>query len=123
MKLIDAYFAKDKKPKVGNSSSECVAVAEIRSSDGKIAIFHALLTEEQWAYHNKVGAIMFDAAKALAGKSGLPAHFFAGRPVIDETAKKIYEPGKAARDIVDAVAPPPKEATNELAIPADSVDR
>jgi uncharacterized glyoxalase superfamily metalloenzyme YdcJ len=121
--MIDAFFTAAKRPATGSGKDQAVASAPIRVTSGAVIRWHALLTDEQWAYHSTRGAKLFVADIALAGKAGAPAHFFCGSPVVDQAAKKIYEPGKPARDIVDVVAPPPKEATNELAIPTDSVDR
>jgi hypothetical protein len=111
MKLIDAFFAPPKEPAIGNAKDQCVARAAIRNSQGNIVRWHALLTEEQWAYHSSRGAKGFVTDAASAGKGGFPSHYFAGRPVVDEAAKKIYEPGKPARDIVDMATLAQKDPT------------
>jgi hypothetical protein len=109
--MIDAFFTPAKRPVTGTAENQAIASAPIRNAAGAVVRWHALLTDEQWAYHSTSGAKQFVADMAQAGKAGVPAHYFAGLPVVDSVAKKIYEPGKPAKDIAEQVSPPPKEET------------
>jgi hypothetical protein len=104
--MIDAFFAPAKRPSDGPGPDQCIASAPIRNAAGAVVRWHALLTDEQWAYHQARGAKLFSADSGIAGKNGSPVHFFMGRPVIDPVAQKIYKPGKNPEDITQALPPP-----------------